>query len=511
MLLLSLLASLFIGIAPVKADSTDLYSTEALKEYKQWNAYTPAYTFSKDSGSVLQAMSTDNGLGDAYIFMPFDRSYLDGKKLRVYWQWYYDYYGDPVTLAELYVVDHELNRRLINDDEFRTTVDNVQHPISDYNSVLACSYPATSNGGWIGWREDTSGILNLSGFSSSTVSVVIRAVDYWTADTTGLQVCRIQVLDSSNNVLKTCYFVGSVIMDQLNTYFDYGLLRTPSMTSYGTLWYPADYGGDAERTMSGAVSAYITTEFANTGKYNPCIDDWGDRNDGTYPDTVYYNTYANEIVCDYSLVIYKGHYWRNDSAGGCGTPDCDVNHWGVVDINGYATLDPITDYELFASVQAAKTVTSHTRGTHDFVFLWSCVEGDPSRAGEISGDHAWGMLASWMDITDPSSEICDDGYADPDLSDHVFICFTSLSPCYNAPGQAADKYLSQFVCYFFNRLIIGHNVMDALDAASQFVNDADFDESDLYLNQQIVWDPVNQCNATTQLRVWGDGYATIPR
>ncbi len=509
--MLSLLASLFIGIAPVKANSTDLYSTEALKEYKQWNAYTPAYTFSKDSGSVLQAMSTDNGLGDAYIFMPFDRSYLDGKKLRVYWQWYYDYYGDPVTLAELYVVDHELNRRLINDDEFRTTVDNVQHPISDYTSVLACSYPATSNGGWIGWRQDTSGILNLSGFSSSTVDVVIRGVDLWTADTTGLQVCYIQVLDSSNNVLKTCYFVGPVIMDRTDTSYDFGLLRTPSMTSYGTLWYPPEYGGEAERSMSGTVSSYITTYFANTGKYSPCIDDWGNRNDGTYTDTVYYNTYANEIVCDYSLVIYKGHFWLDDSAGGCGNPSCPINHWGIVDINGYDSLDPITDYELFASVQAAKSVTSHTRGTHDFVFLWSCVEGHPDNAGEISGDHAWGMLASWLDITDPNSEMADDGYADPDLSDHVFICFTSISANYNDMGQLDDRYMSQFVVLFFNTLLQGENVKNALDDASYFINGVDFANSDLYLNQQVVWDAVHGNYTTTQLRVWGDGYATIPR
>ncbi len=260
-----------------------------------------------------------------------------------------------------------------------------------------------------------------------------------------------------------------------------------------------------------AKSRPITTEFSNTGKYNPCIDDWGDRNDGTYPDTVYYNTYANEIVCDYSLVIYKGHFWLNESAGGCGTPECDVQHWGVVDINGYDTLDPITDYELFANVQAAKTVTSHTRGTHDFVFLWSCVEGDPSRAGEISGDHAWGMLASWLDITDPSSEICDDGYLTADNSDHVFICFTWISPCYTALGQRPDRNLAQFVYLFFDYLLQGYNVRNALNAASQFVNNCSFVLSDLYLNQQVVWDPVNQCNSTTQLRVWGDGNATIPR
>jgi hypothetical protein len=85
-LLISLLSlSIFISIQPTKAAPTDLYDIAVLKEYKQWGGYNPAYTFSKPTSSVIRAMSTDDGFGDAYIYFHMDKDFLNGKKLRVSW------------------------------------------------------------------------------------------------------------------------------------------------------------------------------------------------------------------------------------------------------------------------------------------------------------------------------------------------------------------------------------------------------------------------------------------
>ncbi|MCW4003487.1 MAG: hypothetical protein NWE95_06210 [Candidatus Bathyarchaeota archaeon] len=52
LLMLSLFLTLLsITILPAKASPTTLYDVGAIKEYKQWSAYNPAYTASKSSSS----------------------------------------------------------------------------------------------------------------------------------------------------------------------------------------------------------------------------------------------------------------------------------------------------------------------------------------------------------------------------------------------------------------------------------------------------------------------------
>jgi hypothetical protein len=512
-LLLVLVISMFCTISPVTATSTDLYDVFAVKEYKQFSSYNPDYTFSKPNSVVAEAMSTDEGFGCAYFYIPFDKDLLNGKKLAIQWRWYLDYDNYPATLAELYVVCHENNRKLENQYEFRCQNDQ-QHPVTDFTYITACSYSATSNGGWIDWRVDTSGILDLSSFNSPIVEVMIKTIDPWVEDTTGLQFDCLQILDSDNEVVKEVIPVGeSVFMEKTGGNYDYGLIRRSTMTSWGTRDYPPESGDDAERDLSESVSYYVQGLFSATNAYYSCEDNWGDY---TEPSNVYWDAYDDERDCDYSLVLYKGHFWQSAVYGDDECGICELYHWGVVDDAGYNQsypYDPIKDYTLHDYIDYGKIDGGYkTRGTHDFVFIWSCVAGAQANAGFCSNGHGYGTLASWMDIDNPSTELEDYGYAGgADNSDHVFISFSHVSPCYLYRGDISDRYYSQFVYTFFDTALQHNTVTDSLDAASRFINgnNVPFGSSRLYNNQQV-WDTYNHCWTTTQMRVWGDGNHIIP-
>lgn len=371
LLLLLLTVSLFINFVPVKALPTDLYNVFALKEYKQLSATNPEYTFSKSTSSVLQAMSTDPAKGDAYVLMPFDKSYLNGKKLHVYWRWYSDLSGGyPVQLAKLFVVDHNHNRSRIDEAEFDTAGD-TEHPIIDYTYTTACTYGAICNGGWISWRTDTSGTLDLSSFTSYVVSVIIKTADPWTSYTTGIQVDYLQVLDASNNVLTEYHFTGSIFMERTDTHYDYGLIRKPSCVLWGTTDYD-DSGGENERASSEGVSDYIRGLFYDTYKYQYLEDYFGEY---TQPNYVYSSVEYSETYYDFSVFFYKGHFWKTEDTGDCGIPGCTYYHRGVVDDEGYGgdPVEVMKDYYLHDNINEGKSAAHKTRGTHDFVFLWACM------------------------------------------------------------------------------------------------------------------------------------------
>lgn len=513
LLFLLLTVTLFLNVVPVKGASTTLYDVFALKEYKQWSSYSPQYTFSKSSSSILQVISTDAGFGDAYVYMPIDRDYLNGKKLRIYWHWYLDWSGTSYTLAQLYVVDHEHNRKLDNSVEFRTQGD-IEHPISDYTNTLACSYTATCNGGWVDWTTDTSSVLNLNGFSSAIVSIIIKTYDPWIADTTGLQVDYLQVLDSSNNVLNEYHFTGSVFMEETGGYYDYGLIRKPSCVLWGTTDYPEDsfppgYDNNDELWLSEQVSDYIYDLFYSTGKYPYLQDYWGDN---TEPNTVYSNVEYCEEYYDYSVFFYKGHFWQTQSGGVCGVPGCSYLHRGVVDDEGYGVdpVEAIKDYLLYDNVDDGKSAAHKTRGTHDFVFLWACMHGDPNWVGDIT-DHGCGVAASLMDIDDVDSTLSWDGYYDPDYTDHVFISFDYISPWYIQAAQQYPYNYGHFIYqFFYYTLTSGYSISLALYAASYDVNGCSYYLSDLR-NGESVWNPQAEVWNTTCMKVYGDGDYRLPR
>ncbi|MCW4003488.1 MAG: hypothetical protein NWE95_06215 [Candidatus Bathyarchaeota archaeon] len=422
------------------------------------------------------------------------------------WRWYLDWSNNYYTLAELYVVDHEHNRRLENSGEFRTQSD-AQHPVTDYNYIPACSYGAICNGSWIDWRTDTSSTLSLSSFSSNVVTVMIRAVDYWIADTTGLEVDYIKVLDSNNNVLHTYDFTyyENVFMEKTSGYYDYGLLRKPSFVHWGTQDYLDDSGGYDEWWASGAISDYICDLFSATNKYPYLENYW----DSTQPNDVYSSAQYSETYYDYSIIFYKGHFWLTGQQGICGNPTCTFYHRGVVDNEGYSVqpVGVIMDYWLHYYVNEGKDDGNKWRGTHDFVFLWACMHGDSSWLGDIE-DHSWGLASSWMDIEDASSNLGLEGSAG---ADHVFIGFDYVSPWYTQDAEQSPFNYGHFIYWFWDyALTPGYTIEEALNDASWDANGCSYLSSELR-NNVLVWNPQIGDYSNSRMRVYGDWSYQIPR
>jgi len=346
---------------------------------------------------------------------------------------------------------------------------------------------------------------------------MIKTHDPWVADTVGLEVDYLQVLDASNTVVKEYHFGGNVFMEQTGSYYDYGMLRKPNMVSWGTQDYPDDSGGQPEKDLSQSVSAYVVNRFSGTGRY-VATDNWGAN---TEPNLVYDKIRESEQVYDYTSVFYKGHFWRTMTSGNCDSQDCTWLHWGIVDDEGYAVTpaEAMKDYAIHNQVNEGKNNAHKTRGTTDFIFIWSCVNADSDvtrdQVGQITGSHSYGMLASWMDIDNPRIQFEEYGYAFPDDSDHVYIGFSWISPCYIYYGQLENRYLWQFVeQFYYYALVHGYTVHDSLDAASRYINgpSVPFGSSNLY-NNQTVWNLQAQPPRWeyTQMRVWGDSNHKMPR
>jgi hypothetical protein len=502
--LLILFSSLVaLNALPVQATIPPLLDVFALKEYKQWSSVNPCYTFSKSDDSTLRMMSNDGGSGNAYAFMHIEKSYLNGKKLSIRWRWYYDWEDDYRTLAWLYVVNNIHNRKLIDSGEFRCQGES-EHPISDFTCSLACSYAATSNGSWIDWRTDTSNVLDLSGFSSSYVTILIKNWDPWVADTVGLEVDYLQILDSNNNVLRTYHFEDEkrlVCMDKTDSYYDFGLVRRPSSMLYGTRNYADMNAPDGECDVSGGVSEYLYTMFYNTGKYGYLANSWGEN---TQRFNVNSTTNSMERYYDYSAVFYKGHIWQFGS--NCNhDPGCPLVHYGIWNDDG---TQGIADYEIDDEVIEAIDVADKFAGTHDFIFIWACGHANTTYVGSFNEAHSAGLLSSWMHL-DPWT-LDNDSYtsSNPDYSDHVFIGFEWFSIWYKTPTGTNPYNYAHWAYYFYDSLLnYGYTVEAALDRASELTHNGD-NFGDCQLNEGF---PLQGFEGTSRMRIWGDMSHRLPR
>jgi hypothetical protein len=508
MILLLLSLSLFtvLSIQPVQA-ITPNRDAIALKEYKQWTSYNPCYTFSKTASGDLQMMSTTSGLGDAYAFIHIDKSQLHGNKLRIRWRWYYNLY-DPrqLTLAQVYVVNNVHNRKLENSGEFRTQGD-IEHPVADYTSINPLNYAAVSPGGWISWDTPTSSVMNLNGFSS-TVTIMIKAVDYWVGSTTALEVDYLQILNSNNQVLKTYDLSSPVSMDVTGsaTWYDFGLLRKPTSMLYGTRNYDFAYVPSWEEETSEGVSDAIHDLFYATGKYYYLADSWGPY---TEPSTVYSTTDTCERYYDFSTVFYKGHTWP--AGHNCDVPGCQLEHNRIHDDEGTVFNDLIKDYEIDNTVSSViAAVGKHS--THDFVFLWTCglANPDPKYIGVFNEDHSSSFLPSWMHIN-PWSLNTDGYHGTPDYSDHIFISFDGVSIWYKTPAYGSYNY-GHWVYYFYYYLLNqGYTVKAALDQASRNThNGYNFDNCPLDNGYTLPVAPYGEL-VWGRMRIWGDVTTRLPR
>ncbi|WNZ28675.1 MAG: DUF2341 domain-containing protein [Candidatus Bathyarchaeota archaeon] len=494
-----------------------------IREYDKYYSYNPNYQFIKSTSSVLEADSSLSGstpIGEAYIFIQAKKSYLDGKRIQMYWRAYFTY-GGTRDLGQVYVVDNE-HLRTKTTDEFYDN-DNTQHPVMDYTYVNPLTLSNTGSG-WTSWTTQTSDVLDLSSFSSDYVTILICAGDYWIQQTTILDLDYMKILDSSNNTLKTFDFTETIDMEQTGTYRDYGLYRklvdpepthgdwghpvendTPTTNNafiiWGTQHYPStqfnytingiNYTSNsaAELALSESVCDYVY-DLVNDAQQYYIRNYWGDP---TQEEAVYDNVSYCETNYNYTAIFYKGHFWTTTCPWSCGN-----THYVMYD-NSSAT---IIDYEINSNM---------TSGTHDFVFLWMCEVGGTNETGGIDANHSWGMLASWMDRDDLGSN----GYSSPDGTDHVFISFENTSVDFCIPTGFDSYNYSHFAYLFFDYALNSFmTVNEALDAASEDVfNQADFGSTALYNGYNYTWyDPriPGYVEDKCYLRIYGDGDHIIP-
>ena len=199
--------------------SLDLWQ---LREYDFYSAYNPDVTFSKTSATVINMSHTTLALGRGYIFTHALRTYLHGKKIRIYWRAYYSSMASADEFAGVYVINNP-HQRWKTTGEFADN-DNTEHPITDYTKTLLVWIPRP-NSTWGAWTTSTSGVIDLSAFSSDFVTLLIRHYDNWNTQSVQVEVDYFQILDASNNILKEYHFLNSVKMEQTGGLRDYGLYR----------------------------------------------------------------------------------------------------------------------------------------------------------------------------------------------------------------------------------------------------------------------------------------------
>jgi len=205
--------------------------TEPTIQLREFDFYgssgNPDVRFSKPDATILRIDSYTGGSGSrgmGYVFLNIPRSDLNGKKLRIRWNVYYTYPDSrDLKLGTLYVFNAAFDRK---DMTSYFKPGQSREPMLDYTHIEAMHYPGPKGrSGWLGWRTDTSGVLSLSGWSSDYVTVLIKLTDWWSGQRVIVDIDYLQILDSSNNVLKTFHFTGSVSMEQTGTYNDYGVCK----------------------------------------------------------------------------------------------------------------------------------------------------------------------------------------------------------------------------------------------------------------------------------------------
>ncbi len=198
-----------------------------LRESKWYSDSIPDFTFCTPMPSVLRIASSASSAGAGYVFVQLNRTDLDGNKLQVRWNEYYTYPDQrDLNILEWYVFDQAFDRREMG-SYFADDV--ILHPP---NWNITCAYveglhypgPLGAPAGWLGWRTDTSEPLNLSSWTSDTVTVLFRNNDAWWAQVTKGDFDWFKILDADNNEVYAYEFDGTPLMEVTGTFHDYGLI-----------------------------------------------------------------------------------------------------------------------------------------------------------------------------------------------------------------------------------------------------------------------------------------------
>lgn len=210
-----------------EATSTSLQGGEwQLREFDyRSDPYNPDINFLMAGDSILEVSSGYASVGMSYVFLQVPRSDLDGKKIQIHWNAYYTYPDDRnLQLLQVHVFDKAFDRACMT-DYFQENLD--REPARDYTHIQSNTYPGPlgASPGWLGWRTDISGTLNLASWVSDTVTILIQTADAWAMQSVAGDFDWIKILDAANNEIYSFDFSGNVAMEVTGTTHDYGLFN----------------------------------------------------------------------------------------------------------------------------------------------------------------------------------------------------------------------------------------------------------------------------------------------
>jgi hypothetical protein len=251
-----------------------------------------------------------------------------------------------------------------------------------------------------------------------------------------------------------------------------------------TIKYLFDQYSSCSYCVNGYGSGTTLTHVLNNISY--CDDNFD------YTTVFHYG--HGHMVTLYGLYIVYMNYW-----------DVPVTHYFYYD--NYGTW--IMDNAIYFYTDS---------GTHNFVFIWTCSSGDVIGYYDENwyynphvyylGTGAVGMPFAWHHTDDLSSN----GYASPDSGPNCFIGFKGVSKWIDGTAAGDSTYGDFTVGFYLYALQDNYKINKALDYASQYVWDCNFNETDLY-NGYWDWWEVEGMPADWyygQMRVYGNGNNLLP-
>lgn len=264
---------LFLYYSSIQGTSPTAMATQPgvwqLREMKWWvYPFLPDFRFYTPAPSILRIESDDYSLGGGYVFVQFKRTDLDGKKLQVRWNLYYTY-PDSRDLGILawYIFDKPLERTDMSDCMTEDIGSYPPHWNLSYAYLEGSHYagPLGARAGWLGWRTETSEPLDLSSWTSGTVTFLLRSGDAWSGQSTIGDFDWVKVLDSDNNEVYSYDFEGAVKMELTGTYHDYGVfVAGPDLAEETTVQVVNAQDGTSDFNFSAPVGTVFTANITVT-------------------------------------------------------------------------------------------------------------------------------------------------------------------------------------------------------------------------------------------------------
>lgn len=186
-----------------------------LREHKRYTAYDPDYTFRKSTSSGyidwLEMFSSDSSIGIGWIFAVFKRSFLHGKRVKIY-----------ANATGSYTFN--ANNVRIYDGSYDRTSDTDFPSGSDITLKGAGLLKDIAFSTTAGDIVIDTGILDLSAGQLYACTLFICNVDLWAAQNFTLRVQRIEIWDDTKLIMCFRTHIYPVIMERTGTTGDYGYI-----------------------------------------------------------------------------------------------------------------------------------------------------------------------------------------------------------------------------------------------------------------------------------------------